>query len=218
MRKMKDFKSRFIKEAIDCSALSFGEFTLKSGRVSPYFFNAGRFYHGGSLSAVGHCYAEAIVSSGLKFDMLFGPAYKGITLAAATAIALHDKYRIDAPYSYNRKEVKRHGEQGGFVGSPLSGKVLIVDDVITAGTAVNEAIQMIHLLGEAIVVGVVIGLDRRERTGDERSAARVIEKKHNIPVFSIINIDDIYDFLKSDSDMSKWAEPVRRYRKEFGVG
>ena len=166
---MDNYKTQFIDNALDSGALKFGQFRLKSGRVSPHFFNAGEFYRGKALAALGQCYAAAIVKSGIEFDVLFGPAYKGITLAAATSIALAEQYDRDVPYCFNRKEAKSHGEGGTIVGAPLEGRVLIIDDVITAGTAIREVMAMVEQAG-AKAAGVVIGVDRKERGNGQSSA------------------------------------------------
>ena len=214
---MRDYQARFISEAIRCNALSFGEFTLKSGRISPYFFNAGNFCSGETMSIIGRCYAEAIIGSGLDFDMLFGPAYKGIPLAASAAIALNDVFQTKTPFCFNRKEGKTHGEGGVLVGSPLQGKVVIIDDVMTAGIATSQAIEMISRHSDAIVAGVIIGLDRKESIVKDKPAREFIEQAHGIPVLNIIDIDDILDFIRSSSDMSNFIEPIIKYREVFGI-
>ena len=214
---MRDYQAGFIREAIRCNALSFGEFTLKSGRISPYFFNAGNFCNGETMSIIGRCYAEAIIESGLDFDMLFGPAYKGIPLGASAAIALNDVFQTKTPFCFNRKEGKTHGEGGVFAGSPLQGKVVIIDDVMTAGIATSQAIEMISSHSDADVAGVIIGLDRKESTVKDKPAREFIEQAHGIPVFNIIDIDDILDFLRSSSDMSDFIEPITKYREVYGI-
>ena len=213
---MNDYKQQFIDQAIASKALSFGEFQLKSGRISPYFFNAGKFYTGGALATLGRCYAEAIVRSGIQFELLFGPAYKGITLAGATAVALSEHHQIDVPYSYNRKEEKSHGEGGSLVGAPLAGRVLIIDDVITAGTAVAEVMGL--LAGsDAQPAGVLVGLDRRERGPDGRLATEVVERKHGVPVVSIVDITDVLEFLMARPELRKWCAAVASYRDTYGL-
>jgi orotate phosphoribosyltransferase len=212
----KNYKTQFIDNALDSGALKFGEFTLKSGRVSPHFFNAGEFCSGKALSALGHCYAAAIVESGVQFDVLFGPAYKGITLAAATSMALADHYDIDVPYCFNRKEAKSHGEGGTLVGAPLEGKVLIIDDVITAGTAIREVMTMVESAG-ADAAGVVIGLDRKERGKTEQSAIQEVEQQFSIPVISIIDINDILAYLDDKEDMAELIMAIKTYRSTYGV-
>ena len=213
---MKTYKIEFIDNAIASGALKFGRFTLKSGRVSPHFFNAGEFYRGSALAALGRCYAAAIAESGIEFDVLFGPAYKGITLAAATCIALAEQHGIDVPYCFNRKEAKSHGEGGSLVGAPLQGKVLIIDDVITAGTAIREVMAMVEQAG-AQAAGVVIGLDRKERGTTNKSAIQEVESQFNIPVASIIDIEDIMHYLKSKPESTVLVEQIDKYRQQYGV-
>ena len=213
---MKSYKIEFIDNAIDSGALKFGQFTLKSGRVSPHFFNAGEFYRGSALGALGRCYAAAIVESGIEFDVLFGPAYKGITLAAATAVALSQYHNIDVPYCFNRKEAKSHGEGGSLVGAPLQGKVLIIDDVITAGTAIREVMQILQG-HDAQAAGVVIGLDRKERGTGDQSAIQEVHQQFAIPVVSIIDIDDIMQYLGSKADSQALIQEMQNYRRDFGV-
>ena len=214
---MRDYQTSFINFALEKGVLKFGEFTLKSGRVSPYFFNAGAFSSGGALAALGRCYAHCIVNSGVHFDVLLGPAYKGIPLAAATAIALADHHGLDVPFVYNRKEAKNHGEGGTLVGAPLRGRVLVIDDVITAGTAVREVIKMIDEAG-AELAGVAIGLDRQERGAGEFSAVQEVEQAHGVPVLSIINMGHIIDYLEtSDHGASGALVAMRQYREQYGV-
>lgn len=214
---MHGYQSEFIELARRCDVLKFGEFTLKSGRVSPYFFNAGAFSNGGALAALGRCYAHCIVNSGVNFDVLLGPAYKGIPLAAATAIALADHHGLDVPFVYNRKEAKNHGEGGTLVGAPLRGRVLVIDDVITAGTAVREVIKMIDEAG-AELAGVAIGLDRQERGAGEFSAVQEVEQAHGVPVLSIINMGHIIDYLEAaDRGTSGALVAMRHYREHYGV-
>ena len=213
---MKTYKVEFIENAIANGALKFGQFELKSGRTSPHFFNAGEFYKGSALAALGKCYATAIVESGIEFDVLFGPAYKGITLAAATSIALSEHHGIDVPYCFNRKEAKAHGEGGALVGAPLEGKVLIIDDVITAGTAIREVMSILEQAG-AVAAGVLIGLDRKERGKTDQSAIQEVEEQFGIPVASIIDIDDILHYLKAKSDHDALVEEIDKYRQDFGV-
>jgi orotate phosphoribosyltransferase len=212
---MQPYQQRFIELALSQQALSFGEFTLKSGRVSPYFFNAGNFCSGGALLELGRCYAEALQAGGARFDLLFGPAYKGIPLAAATACALADRFGRDLPYAYNRKEAKDHGEGGVLVGAPLCGRVMIVDDVITAGTAVREVVEIIRAQG-AEPAGVVIGLNRQERGRDTLSAIQEVERDYGIPVYSIIALEHIVSFLQAQGDDEVLAR-VRAYRAQYGV-
>jgi orotate phosphoribosyltransferase len=197
--------------------LKFGEFTLKSGRISPYFFNAGSFSSGRALASLGRCYARAIVASGVQFDVLLGPAYKGIPLAAATAIALADHHGLDAPFAYNRKEAKAHGEGGLLVGAALEGRVLVIDDVITAGTAVREVIAMIAEAG-AELAGVAIGLDRQERGTGELSAIQEVERAYKVPVLSIINMSHLIDYLEnSDRNFAQVLSDMKEYRDRYGV-
>ena len=213
---MNSYKTQFIDNAIASGALKFGQFRLKSGRISPHFFNAGEFYQGKALATLGQCYAAAIVDSGIEFDVLFGPAYKGITLAAATAVALAEHHNLDVPYCFNRKEAKSHGEGGTTVGAPLEGKVLIIDDVITAGTAIREVMAMVDEAG-AQAAGVVIGVDRKERGNSDKSAIQEVESEFSIAVASIIDIDDILTYLDSKADMQELVEQIKQYRQEYGV-
>jgi len=214
--RMRAYKKEFIDLALELGVLRFGEFTLKSGRVSPYFFNAGLFNTGYAAARIGRFYATAIASSGVEFDMIFGPAYKGIPLAALTAAALAEHHGIDVPYSYNRKEEKAHGEGGSIVGAPLEGRVLIIDDVITAGTAVREACQLITSNG-ATIAGLAISLDRQERGQGSLSAVQELESSLDIPVVSIIRLDDLVDTLEESEDYADFAGPVIAYRRRYGV-
>ena len=213
---IKPYQQQFIQQAIASEALGFGEFTLKSGRISPYFFNAGRFCSGGALAVLGRCYADAIAASGIQFDVLFGPAYKGISLAAVTAYALAEHHQLDIPYAYNRKEKKDHGEGGSLVGAPLVGKVLIIDDVITAGTAIREAIAMITAEG-AEVAGVAIGLDRQERGQGERSAIQELEQDAQLAVVSIVGLQDIVAYLSQSATDEDLVARINAYRERYGV-
>ena len=213
---MQAYKREFIDLALELGVLRFGEFTLKSGRVSPYFFNAGLFNTGYAAARLGRYYAAAIAESGLKFDMLFGPAYKGIPLAALSAAALAEHQDLDVPFAFNRKEAKAHGEGGSIVGAPLSGRVLIVDDVITAGTAVREAYQIIAAAG-AEVAGLAISLDRQERGQSTLSAVQELKQALGIPVISIIQLNDLISALEESSDYGEFLDPVVKYRQEFGV-
>lgn len=212
---MQQYQQQFIELAIEREALCFGEYTLKSGRVSPYFFNAGLFCSGASLAQLGRCYASAIIDSGVEFDCLFGPAYKGIPLAAVTAAALAEHFDKDVAYTYNRKEVKDHGEGGSMVGAPLRGRVLIIDDVITAGTAVREAMSIIEQQG-AQTAGLVIGLNRQERGSGELSAIQEVERDYNTQVISIINVDQVVSYLKS-SEQLDYVSKIEAYRNSYGV-
>ncbi len=213
---MRGYKREFIELALELGVLRFGEFTLKSGRVSPYFFNAGLFNTGYAAAKLGRFYAEAIAVSGIDFDMLFGPAYKGIPLATLAAASLAEQHDIDVPYSFNRKEAKAHGEGGNIVGSQLAGKVLIVDDVITAGTAVREAYQIISAAG-ASIAGLVISLDRQERGQGPYSAVQELKQSLDIPVISIVQLDDLIITLEESSEYEEYLEPVLSYRKQYGV-
>ncbi|WP_444895660.1 orotate phosphoribosyltransferase [Microbulbifer sp. SSSA005] len=214
---MQQYQRDFIQLALDHQVLCFGDFTLKSGRQSPYFFNAGRFHTGAALAALGQAYAEAIIASGVEFDVIFGPAYKGIPLGAVTAVALAQK-GIDKPFCYNRKEAKDHGEGGTLVGAPLNGKVLIIDDVITAGTAVREVMQIIESHG-AEAAGVVIGLNRQEKANEdcEFSAIQQVERQYNIPVVGIVQLDDVISFLEQESNDSDTLQKIVDYRQRYGV-
>lgn len=213
---MENYQRQFIELALQADVLRFGEFTLKSGRLSPYFFNAGLFNNGRSLSKLGQYYASTIVDSGLKFDVLFGPAYKGIPLASATAIALAEHHNRNVPYCFNRKEAKDHGEGGNLIGAPLSGRVLIVDDVITAGTAIREAMDIIHGHG-AQAAGVVIALNRQERGKETRSAIQEVEDTYQIPVISIISLTHLVTYITHHEKYSPHLAAIRAYRDRYGV-
>ena len=213
---MRAYKREFIELALELGVLRFGEFTLKSGRISPYFFNAGLFNTGYAAAKLGRYYAAAIADSDVKFDMLFGPAYKGIPLATLAAASLAEQHDIDVPYSYNRKEAKAHGEGGSVVGAPLSGKVMIVDDVITAGTAVREAYKIIAAAG-ADVAGLVISLDRQERGQGAFSAVQELRSSLGVPVISIIQLDDLIEVLEESSEYEEFLDPVVSYRRHYGV-
>jgi orotate phosphoribosyltransferase len=214
---MQAFQTEFIELARQYEVLKFGEFTLKSGRVSPYFFNAGAFSSGRALAALGRCSAQRIGESGVQFDVLLGPSYKGIPLAAATAVALADQHGLDVPFVYNRKEAKAHGEGGILVGGPLQGRVLVIDDVITAGTAVREVIAIIQEAG-AELAGVAIGLNRQERGAGELSAIQEVEQAYRVPVLSIIDMCHIIDYLQDSNDAPAGAlENMRNYRERYGV-
>jgi len=213
---MRAYKREFLELSLELDVLRFGEFTLKSGRVSPYFFNAGLFSSGYAAAKLGRYYASAIAESEVKFDMLFGPAYKGIPLATLAAAALAEHHDIDVPYAFDRKEAKGHGEGGSIVGAPLSGRVLIVDDVITAGTAVREAVKIINTAG-ADVAGLVISLDRQEVGKDSRSAVQELEQTLRIPVISIVQLEDLIDMLEESTEYTESLEPVVSYRQKYGV-
>jgi len=213
---MQQYKQEFLSFAIDVGVLRFGEFTLKSGRVSPYFFNAGLFNTGRQLARLGRFYAQAIVDAGTDFDILFGPAYKGIPLAAATGIALADHHDRDTPYCFNRKEAKDHGEGGNLVGAPLAGRALIIDDVITAGTAIRESLAIIDAAG-AKAAGVVIALDRQERGQGERSAIQEVEQELGLKVTSIVTLEELQRFLTGKPDFAAALESIGAYREQYGV-
>jgi orotate phosphoribosyltransferase len=215
-------QDNFIQFALEANVLSFGEFKTKAGRLSPYFFNAGGFNDGARLSALGRYYAQALQESGLEYDMLYGPAYKGITLAAATAIALSDAGR-NVPYAYNRKEAKDHGEGGSLVGAPVKGKVVIIDDVISAGTSVRESVKLIRDAG-AEPVAVFIALDRMEKSGTatevgEKSAVQAVEQEFGLPVVAIANLTDLMAFLtaSSDTELTNYLPAVKAYREKYGI-
>src|SRR5262245_14350589 len=214
-RPVADFRKDFIAFCLEQGVLKFGRFVTKSGRTTPYFFNAGLFNTGASLERLAQFYAKAIIASGVRFDMLFGPAYKGIVLAASAAIALSREGR-DVPFAYNRKEAKDHGEGGALVGAPLAGRVLIVDDVLTAGTAVSESLDVISSRG-ATPAGVVISLDRMERGAGDLSAIQEIEKQHKIPVISIATLDDLVGLLAGRAELRKDLEAIKEYRQRYGV-
>jgi orotate phosphoribosyltransferase len=211
-----DYQRDFIELTLQRDVLRFGEFTLKSGRQSPYFFNMGRIDSGAALARLGRAYAAAIVNSGLEVDMLFGPAYKGIALAAATAMALADQHDRDLPWAYNRKEAKDHGEGGVLVGAPLKGRVLIVDDVMTAGTAVRESLSLIRAQG-AIPAGVLIALDRQERGQGELSAAQEVQRDYGIPVVAITGFNDVLAYAGERQDLASEHGRLLAYRERYGV-
>lgn len=222
---MKDFEQRFIELSLHAGALRFGEFSLKSGRNSPYFFNAGAFCSGAQLAQLAACYADKLIDSGVEFDGLFGPAYKGIPLVAATAMALAERHGRDTPYTFNRKEAKAHGEGGMLVGAPLSGNIVIVDDVITAGTAVRETLGLLRALPGVAVSAVLVGLDRQERSpgeaGKQRSAVQALALEEQVIVHNIVGFEHLLDFLSkqhaSDSASPKIIEAMKKYRKEYGA-
>jgi orotate phosphoribosyltransferase len=213
---MRDYQREFIKFAIAQEVLRFGQFTLKSGRVSPYFFNAGLFNTGKRLAALGKFYAAAIKDSGIAADVLFGPAYKGIPIASATAVQLAEQFDIDMPWCFNRKEAKAHGEGGVIVGSPLAGRVLIIDDVITAGTAIREVMTLVQGAG-AQAVAVVVAVDRQERGQGELSAIQEVARDFGLPVLSIISLTQIINYLEETGLHAEHLQAVRAYRDEFGI-
>ena len=210
-----DFRQEFIEFAVAQDVLRFGEFRTKGGRLSPYFFNAGLFNDGAALGRLAEFYAKAIAASGIEVDALFGPAYKGIPLVAAIAIALARAGR-NLPFSFNRKEAKDHGEGGSIVGAPLAGRVLIVDDVITAGTSVRESVELIRAAG-ATPCGVVIALDRMERGSGQLSAVQEVERDYGIPVLAVASLDDLLSFLRQCSDFKQNEAAVAHYRQEYGL-
>ncbi|MGE4594402.1 MAG: orotate phosphoribosyltransferase [Gammaproteobacteria bacterium] len=212
---MQQYQNDFVDFMLETGALKFGEFTLKSGRISPYFFNAGLFNQGKHLSQLGRFYAQAIESSGIEFDVLFGPAYKGIPLATATAMALNDSFNRNVPYSFNRKEAKTHGEGGNIVGHPLEGDILIIDDVITAGTAIREAQDIIAANG-ATTKGVIVALDRQEKGKGELSAIQEVEKIFGISVASIINLSHLITYLKGQNDATL-IDKIEAYHEQYGI-
>ncbi|HEY5682909.1 MAG TPA: orotate phosphoribosyltransferase [Sulfuricaulis sp.] len=210
---MKDYQREFLDFAIECQALRFGEFTLKSGRRSPYFFNSGLFNTGRKLARLGSYYAEAIADSGIAFDMLYGPAYKGVPLACAMAMAITAR---DVPYAFNRKEVKKYGEGGNIIGHPLQGKVLIVDDVISAGTSVRESVQMIKTAG-ATPVGVAIALDRQERGEGAASAVQEVESTLDLRVISIVKLETLLNYLEAKDGVRRYLDAIIAYRHAYGT-
>lgn len=214
---MQSYKKEFLEFAIEAGVLRFGEFTLKSGRISPYFFNAGLFDRGSHLARLGRFYAQAIVDSAIDFDVLFGPAYKGIPLAAAASIALADHHALDTPWCFNRKEAKDHGEGGNLVGAALQGRVMIIDDVITAGTAIRESLQIIDAAG-ASAAGVVIALDRQERGQGERSAIQEVEQDLGLTVASIVTLAELQRFLQDRPDSAEALQGIADYRAKYGIG
>lgn len=213
---MKSYKTEFIEFALTKNVLKFGSFTLKSGRTSPYFFNAGLFNTGACLAELGRFYAAALEDAGVEYDLLFGPAYKGIPIASATAISLYHHYQKDVPYCFNRKEVKDHGEGGLLVGSPLVGKVMLVDDVITAGTAIRESMEIIEK-AEATLSGVLISLNRQERGQHELSAIEEVERDYGCRVISIISLSDILEYLEQQPDMQAQLAMMREYQSQYGI-
>ncbi|WP_461538215.1 orotate phosphoribosyltransferase [Spongorhabdus nitratireducens] len=214
---MADFRQDFIRFALDRNVLKFGEFTLKSGRTSPYFFNAGVFNTGGALARLGRFYADTLVHSGVEFDVLFGPAYKGIPLAAATSIALAEHHGIDIPWCFNRKEAKDHGEGGNLVGAPLEGRIAIIDDVITAGTAIREVMDLLSHHPKATPATVLVAMDRQEKGKHELSAIQEVERDFNIPVHSIASLAEVLTFVRSDEALQQHAAAIEAYRQQYGI-
>jgi len=212
---METYQQEFIELALANQVLRFGQFTLKSGRQSPYFFNAGLFNTGGAVASLGRCYARAIADSGLDFDMLFGPAYKGIPLVTTTAVALADWQSRSVPFAFNRKEAKKHGEGGTIVGAPLAGRVLIVDDVISAGTAIRESIDLIRAAG-ATVAGVVVSLDRQERGQGSLSAVQEVQQAFSIPVINIVTLADLISHMQAQGREQE-LQALRNYQRQWGV-
>ena len=213
---MEQYKRDFIEFALSRNVLKFGEFTLKSGRKSPYFFNAGLFNTGADLARLGEFYAAAIQASAVDFDVVFGPAYKGIPIGTSVSVALFNRYGIDKPVCFNRKEMKDHGEGGNLIGSPLQGKILLVDDVITAGTAIRESMELISA-NQAELAAVLIALNRKERGKGELSAIQEVERDYQCQVLSIIDLDDLMQFIEQDPRYSSHLPEMRAYRAEFGV-
>ena len=213
---MFDYQREFIEFALEQEVIRFGEFTLKSGRKSPYFFNAGLFKTGEAMSKLGKFYAQALVNSGIEFDILFGPAYKGIPLATATAVALSEQHGRNVPWCFNRKEVKDHGEGGNIVGAALEGRAIIVDDVISAGTAVREVMQIIEP-SDAKPAAVMIALDRQEKGQGELSAIQEVERDFGIPVISIVKLNDLLTYVESTEEFKQYVPAIRAYREQYGV-
>jgi len=217
---MKDYQREFIEFALAKQVLRFGEFTLKSGRTSPYFFNAGLFNTGGDLARLGRFYAQALADSNIEFDLLFGPAYKGIPIATTTAVALADHHNMDMPYCFNRKEAKTHGEGGSLVGSPLQGKIMLVDDVITAGTAIRESMEIIKAHG-AELSGVLIALDRQEKGQGELSAIQEVERDFGTQVIAIVTLADVVTYLEEKIETQPELVPslasINKYRERYGI-
>jgi len=213
---MQQYQHDFFDFAINCNVLRFGEFTLKSGRLSPYFFNSGLFNDGAAIAELGRYYAAAIQNSGLDFDMLYGPAYKGIPLAIATVIALNDQHQRNVPYAFNRKEAKDHGEGGTIVGSPLQGRILVIDDVISAGTSVRESAEIIKQ-ADAELAGVSIALDRQERGQGETSAIQEVERDYGIQVISIANLENLKSYLGKKPDMGDSLARIKEYQQQYGT-
>ncbi|EGQ8390638.1 TPA: orotate phosphoribosyltransferase [Vibrio cholerae] len=213
---MKAYQREFIEFALEKQVLKFGEFTLKSGRKSPYFFNAGLFNTGRDLARLGRFYAAALVDSGIEFDVLFGPAYKGIPIATTTAVALADHHDVDTPYCFNRKEAKNHGEGGNLVGSKLEGRIMLVDDVITAGTAIRESMELIQA-NKADLAGVLVAIDRQEKGKGELSAIQEVERDFGCAVISIVSLTDLITYLEQQGNNTEHLEAVKAYRAQYGI-
>jgi orotate phosphoribosyltransferase len=215
---MQDYQKQFLDYVISRNILRFGDFTLKSGRQSPYFFNAGLFNTGQALAFIGRCYAACIQDSGIEYDVIFGPAYKGIPLAAATSVALSEHYAVDSPYCFNRKEPKSHGEGGTIVGAALAGRVLVIDDVITAGTAIREVMTLIANAG-ATAAGVIVALDRQEKGQGQLSAIGEIKQEFGIPVMSIISLNQIISYLEivGNKELGSYLPKLKQYRELYGI-
>ena len=213
---MQDYQKQFIEFALEKQVLKFGSFTLKSGRTSPYFFNAGLFNTGRDLARLGRFYAAALMDSNIEYDLLFGPAYKGIPIATTTAVALSNDYDLDLPYCFNRKEAKTHGEGGSLVGSELKGKIMLVDDVITAGTAIRESMDIIQA-HNAELAGVLIALDRQEKGRAELSAIQEVERDYNAKVISIVKLEDLVSYLETKPEMQQHLASVQAYREQYGI-
>lgn len=213
---MQPYQKAFIELALKHQALRFGEFTLKSGRLSPYFFNVGQLNTGEALKVLGECYAQAIRHENISFDILFGPAYKGIPLACTTTIALASEHQLNIPYAFNRKEAKDHGEGGQIIGTPLKGRILIIDDVITAGTAIRESFQLIHA-HQAEVAGIIVALDRQEKGQGNQSAIQEIQSTFGVNVNAIITFSDIMEFVEKETAFSAFIRPMAAYREQYGI-
>lgn len=215
-KRMKAYQREFIEFALEKQVLKFGEFTLKSGRTSPYFFNAGLFNTGRDLARLGRFYAAALADSGIDYDVLFGPAYKGIPIATTTAVALADHHDTDKPYCFNRKEAKDHGEGGNLVGNPLEGRIMLVDDVITAGTAIRESMEIIQANG-ADLAGVLVAIDRQEKGKGELSAIQEVERDFGCSIISIVSLTDLITFLEEKGENAEQLESVKAYRAQYGI-
>lgn len=214
---MQDYQKAFIEFAIEQGVLKFGEFELKSGRISPYFFNAGLFNTGKAMSTLAKSYAAAIVNSGIQMDVLFGPAYKGIPLAATTAMSLSENFDRETPYAFNRKEKKDHGEGGSLVGAPLEGNIVIIDDVITAGTAIREVMALLAAQDNAKPAGVVIALDRQEKGKGELSAIQEVERDYGIPVVSIVTLEQVMEYVAQQDEFKQYFPAIEAYRNQYGI-